>query len=80
MDDDSTTRPSRRPSAVAVLAAGALGAAVLGLGGVAYAQTTEPTEPGPGITQEDECDKGAGSGADSGTTESPSADAASVDL
>lgn len=77
MDDDQMTRPGRRPSAMAVLAAGALGAAVLGVGGVAYAQTTEPTDPGAALTQE-ECDEEAG-GAGADASEAPTADATSSD-
>lgn len=74
MDDDQITRPARRPSAMAMLAAGALGAAVLGIGGVADAQTAEPTDPGAAVTQGEECDEDDG-GADA--TQGPAADATS---
>ena len=89
MDDDQMTRPGRRPSAMAMLAAGALGAAVLGLGGVAYAQTADPTDPGAAVTQEEECEEkgrggggggaGGGGGQDADATEVPSADPTSSD-
>lgn len=66
MDENPTTRPGRRPSALAMLAAGTFGAAVLGLGGAAYAQTAEPADPDAAVTQEQECEDRAGSG-DAGT-------------
>jgi hypothetical protein len=81
MDDDKTTRPGRRPSAMAMLAAGTLGAAVLGIGGAAYAQSAEPADPDAAVTQEQECDDKAGrgdAGADS-TQQAPTEDTTSAD-
>ena len=75
--DDEMTAAGRRPSAMAMLAAGALGAAVLGVGGVAYAQTAEPTDPGAGVTQE-ECEEKAG-GARADASEAPTSGATSSD-
>lgn len=71
-DQDPTANPRRRSSAMALLAAGSLGALVIGVGGMAYAQEEAPATSDPSVVQEDvtedvpedECDEPADATAD----------------
>ncbi len=73
MDDHQTTPHGRRPSAMAMLAAGTFGAAVLGFGGVAYAQTAALSDPDPTSTEQ-QCERGAGAEDAGSDTISPAPD------
>lgn len=67
-DQDPTATPRRRASAMALLAAGSLGAVVLGIGGTALAQDATSD---PSVVQEDTTEDATDGTAEDATTDVP---------